>query len=170
MWILLCSLTWFVSRLLSPSLSQWCWCLCLPLSVNQLAIQSVSQSVRCHSASPVMAVPINVFLCHSAHYRHRYYTALLMALSDGLFTEPVTKTDSGLLSVWVCVWVCVFEHVYVSVTGIKKSVQEINGHPSTRHSDVSAKFLWATFQSGSSLSYSLPSCSIIWLICHFIER
>lgn len=78
---------------------------CLTSSVSQLAIQSV----RCHSASPVMAVPINVFLCHSTRYRHRYYTALLMALSDGLFTELVTKTDSGLLSVCDCVCVCVFQ-------------------------------------------------------------
>lgn len=73
-----------------------------------LSVKPAIQSVTCHRASPVMAVPINVFLCHTAHYRHRYYTALLMALSDGLFTEPVTKTGGSAISLCAHVCTCVF--------------------------------------------------------------
>lgn len=94
---------------MSPSLSLRCWCLCLPLSVK-LAIQSV----RCHSAPPVMAVPINVFLCRTAHYRHRYYTALLMALSDGLFKSRSQRQTGDCyqcvcVRIHVCVYMCMFQ-------------------------------------------------------------
>lgn len=82
----------------------------LPLSVSTTSSQSVSPSVSCHRASPVMAVPMNVFLCRLALLRHRRYTTLLMALSGGLFTEPVRKT--ALLSVLVFLSVCVFVDVF----------------------------------------------------------
>lgn len=76
---------------------QWCWS--LSSSVRQLAIQSVT----CYSVPPVMAVPINVSLCRSARYRHRYYTARLMALSDGLFTESFMATDRQHTAISLCV-------------------------------------------------------------------
>lgn len=126
--------------------------------ICQPAGDPVSQMSQCFSSHGSAQ---KCLFCHSACNRHRYYTALLMALSDGLFAEPVTKIDSRLLS--VCVSACVHVNMCVLQTQASR-ISSGNKRPPMYPPQIhSCGFL--VRQSYSSTSYS-----IIYLICCFIER
>lgn len=131
--------------------------------ICQPAGDPVSQMSQCFSSH---GSAHKCLFCHSACNRHRYYTALLMALSDGLFTEPVTKIDSRLLS--VCVSACVHVNMCMFQTQASR-ISKGNKRPPMYPSQP---FISKIPRCGFLVrkSYSLTSCSIIYLICCFIER
>lgn len=138
---------------------------CLYLSSRPQSSQSVSHMSQC-------------FSCHGS--AHKCLFVSLSSLQTQVLHRPVngfvrwpfhraSHEDRQRTAISLCVSLCVSVSTCVCFSHRHQdSVQEIKGHPSIRHSHVSARFLRVAFQSGSR-EQSFQSVTVCRAACHHAQ-